>query len=233
MDFLNPSEIHEFLNHVSSEFYPFFLTAILTGMRRGELLALQRGDIDWHNGQIHVRRALYKGRFVTPKSRKALRAIDMAPTLAHTLEGHLLRAPESPLDLVFCARAGKPLDPDNLIKREFLPALERAGLRRIRFHDLRHTYASLLVNNWENIKYISEQMGHASVQITLDRYSHLFPNVRREAVMRLERSLFPAPRADAVPNPPPENPGRVREEPARWVLADGPGNDRSLIPDGR
>ena len=159
----------------------------MTGMRRGELLALQRGDIDWHGGQIHVRRALYKRRFVTPKSRKGLRAIDMAPTLAHTLQGHLLQVADARDALVFPAKRGKPLDPDNLVKREFQPALVRAGLRQIRFHDLRHTYASLLINNGENIKYIAEQMGHASVQITLDRYGHLFPNVRREAVLRLEK----------------------------------------------
>jgi integrase len=112
--------------------YPLFLTAVMTGMRRGELLALQRGDIDWHGGQIHVPRALYKRRFVTPKSRKGLRAIDMAPTLAHTLQGHLLGVAEGPDTLVFSGKKGKPLDPDNMVKREFQPALTRAELRQIR-----------------------------------------------------------------------------------------------------
>ncbi len=225
VDFLTPEEVHQFLNHVSPAMYPLFLTAVMTGMRRGEILGLQRGDIDWHGGQIHVRRALYKRRFVTPKSRKGLRAIDMAPTVAHTLQGHLLQVADAPDALVFPARRGKPMDPDNLVKREFQPALVRAELRQIRFHDLRHTYASLLINNSENIKYIAEQMGHASVQITLDRYGHLFPNVRREAVLRLEKTLFP-PKLDVLLNAKPERPGpeapgsgqpgRVEEDAARW-----------------
>jgi integrase len=122
----------------------------------------------------------------------------MAPTLAHTLQGHLLEVADASDALVFPAKRGKPLDPDNLVKREFQPALTRAELRQIRFHDLRHTYASLLINNNENIKYISEQMGHASVQITLDRYGHLFPNAKREAVLRLERSLFPPGKCEAA-----------------------------------
>ncbi len=234
VDFLTPEEVHQFLNHVSPPMYPLFLTAVMTGMRRGEILGLQRGDIDWHGGQIHVRRALYKRRFVTPKSRKGLRAIDMAPTLAHTLQGHLLAIADASDTLVFPAKRGKPLDPDNLVKREFQPALRRAELRQIRFHDLRHTYASLLINNNENIKYISEQMGHASVQITLDRYGHLFPNAKREAVMRLEKSLFP-PKAEPVANAQhdaqgrpdePDNPGAVQEELAEWKLGwgeDSPG----------
>ncbi|MBI4591454.1 MAG: tyrosine-type recombinase/integrase [Candidatus Rokubacteria bacterium] len=226
VDFPTPQEVHHFLNHVSPAMYPLFLTAIMTGMRRGEILGLQRGDIDWHSGQIHVRRTLYKRRFVTPKSRKGLRAIDMAPTVAHTLQGHLLKVADVPDALVFPARRGKPMDPDNLIKREFQPALVRAELRQIRFHDLRHTYASLLINNGENIKYIAEQMGHASVQITLDRYGHLFPSVRREAVLRLEKSLFP-PKAEPVVNAKddveakPDEPGRqrvVEEELAEWKL---------------
>jgi integrase len=227
--------VHQFLNHVLPAMYPFFLTAIMTGMRRGELLALQRGDIDWHAGQIHVRRGLYKGRFITPKSRKGFREIDMAPTLAHTLQGHLLQVSDSPDALAFPAKRGKPFDPDNLVKRKFQPTLVRAGLRQVRFHDLRHTYASLLINNGENIKYISEQMGHASVQITLDRYGHLFPNVRRDAVMRLEKSLFP-PRVEpivnmqeAAPNGPdkPGNSGAVEGELAERNVGEGRDGDGS------
>jgi integrase len=232
VDFLTPEEVHQFLNHVSPATYPLFLTAVMTGMRRGELLALQRGDIDWHGGQIHVRRALYKRRFVTPKSRKGLRAIDMAPTLAHTLQGHLLKVEDTPEALVFAGKKGKPLDPDNMIKREFQPALGRAELRQIRFRDLRHTYASLLINNGENIKYISDQMGHASVQVTLDRYGHLFPSVRREAVLRLERSLFPA---KVEPNPAPETPegpGSVHEELLGWDVERGAGAQGSTLSDG-
>ena len=77
-----------------------------------------------------------------------------------------------------------------LVKREFHPALTRAGLQRIRFHDLRHSYATLLINQGENIKYVSSQLGHASTQITVDRYGHLLPEVHNGAGERLEKTLF-------------------------------------------
>ena len=96
--------------------------------------------------------------------------------------------------------------------------------RLCRARHKRHTYASLLINNGENIKYIAEQMGHASVQVTLDRYGHLFPSVRREAVLRLEKTLFP-PKLDVLLNAKPEpaaaselpgKPGAVQEDMAEW-----------------
>lgn len=190
MDFLNIEEIALFLNHVRPDCYSLFLTAILTGMRRGELLALQWGDIDWHSSQICVRRSLYKGAFVSPKSQNGVRRIIMSPTLQRSLEQHRLLGVRSESDLVFCGGDGHPLDPDNFVKREFHPALVRAGLRRIRFHDLRHTFASLLIANGENIKFVQYQLGHASATTTLDRYGHLFPGTQKEAAERLDKTVF-------------------------------------------
>ena len=85
---------------------------------------------------------------------------------------------------------GKPLDPDNLVKREFIPALRRAGLRQVPFHSLRHSFTALLIAQGENIKYIQSQLGHASVQTTLDRYGHLLPATHKEAAHRLDQTLF-------------------------------------------
>ncbi len=190
MDFLAPDEITLFLQHVRPQYYAFFLTAILTGMRRGELLALKWGDIDWHLSQICVKRSLYKGKFVSPKSANSIRRIIMSPTLKRNLEDHRLLSPQTELDLVFCTEQGQPLEPDNLVKREFHTALERAGLRRIRFHDTRHTFASLLIANGEDIKFIQNQLGHASATTTLDRYGHLFPGTQKEAAERLDQTVF-------------------------------------------
>lgn len=190
MDFFNPEEITLFLQNVKPQYYTFFLTAVLTGMRRGELLALQWGDIDWHSSQICVRRSLFRGAFVSPKSQNGIRRIIMSPTLRQHLEQHRLLTPRSELDLVFCTQQGQSLEPDNIVKREFQPALVRAGLRRMRFHDLRHTFASLLIFNGENIKFVQQQLGHASATTTLDRYGHLFPGTQKEAAERLDETIF-------------------------------------------
>ena len=87
---------------------------------------------------------------------------------------------------VFCSETGGPLDGDNLRKRVFYKVLEQAGLRHIRIHDLRHTFASLLLQNGESLKYIQEQLGHSSIQITMDTYGHLIPGANRGAVDRLD-----------------------------------------------
>jgi len=93
-------------------------------------------------------------------------------------------------DIIFCNKAGKPLDPDNLVKREFQPALRMAGLRMIRFHDLRHTFTSLLIAQGENIKFIQSQLGHSSIQTSMDRYGHLLPVDREGVGTRLDNLVF-------------------------------------------
>jgi integrase len=199
VDILVPEEIRAFLAQVRPKYYPLFLAAILTGMRQGELLGLMWSDIDFANMQIHIRRSLYVSRatkdsqegervkFVEPKSPYSRRAIDMAPILADTLKALASRFRG---ELVFCTDEGNPLDPNNLVKREFYPALRRAGLRHIPFHALRHIYASLLIAQGEHPKYIQVQLGHASIQITMDCYGHLMPGVNRDAPRRLEGNLF-------------------------------------------
>lgn len=190
MDFLSPEEIKLFLAQVDKDYYALFLMAILTGMRRGELLGLKWGDIDWNSGLVFVRRSLWRGQLVSTKSERAARAIVMSPKLAKTLKLHKLATLGSDLDLIFCNTDGKPLDPDSLVRNQFHPALRRAGLRKIRFHDLRHTFTSLLIYQGENIKFIQAQLGHASIQTTLDRYGHLLPEGNREAGERLDSLVF-------------------------------------------
>jgi len=190
MDFLTVEELQLFLKNVSPKFFPFFLTTVLTGMRRGELFALKWGDINWVTGQIHVRRAYVRERFQEPKSRAGTRAIVMPPILVKVLKRHKLSSPASDLNLVFPNEEGNPLNGGNIYNREFLPALRRAGLCKIRFHDLRHTYASLLIAQGENLKFIQQQLGHSSAQMTLDRYGHLMPQVQHGAGERLQNTVF-------------------------------------------
>ncbi len=186
-----PEEIRALLDAAGSQKdRTLFMTAVLTGMREGELLGLQWGDIDWVNRQVHVRRTYNHGRFYEPKSKAARRKIDLAPELVSTLKQWKLACPIGELDLVFPTEAGTPEDAANMLKRRFFPALRRAKLPKIRFHDLRHTYASLLIDQGENPKYIQTQLGHSSIQLTMDVYGHLMKDVNQEAATRLGSTVF-------------------------------------------
>jgi integrase len=94
------------------------------------------------------------------------------------------------LDLVFASEAGTPIQPKNLIDRYFKPLLEKAGLPNIRLYDLRHTTASLLLSAGENPKVVSERLGHASIVLTLDTYSHVLPTMQKTATDKLEKLMF-------------------------------------------
>jgi len=190
MDSLTPDEVRALLHGADDRYYALLATAIMTGMRQGELLALQWDDINWNNGTIRVRRSLFRGKFVDPKSARSVRTIGMSDRLAAILLEHKVSAPYSPYDLVFPSTDGTPMDPANVRNRALDPALHRAGLRRIRFHDLRHTFASVLINQGENLKYVQAQLGHSSIKTTVDRYGHLMPGSHRGASQRLDSTLF-------------------------------------------
>ena len=204
MYFLTPEEVRELLNHADEPCRTVIFLAVMTGMRRGEIFGLQWGDIDWFNDKIHVRRNLFwqvkrelTGRpdeplwmFLSPKSKRSFRTIVMSPELKKILEIHRITCPVGKDDLVFCNKAGNPVDPANFVKREFEPALMRASLRKIRFHDLRHTYATFLIAQNENIKFIQSQLGHASIQTTIDRYGHVLPSSHNGVGERLDKLVL-------------------------------------------
>ncbi|UCF84569.1 MAG: site-specific integrase, partial [Desulfobacteraceae bacterium] len=152
--------------------------------------ALKWSDIDWYNSQLIIRRTFQHGRFYEPKSATSKRNIDLGPTVMAQLKEWKLACPPNGLDLVFPNDTGKPIDKNNLIRRHFEPALRRAGLRRIRFHDLRHTYASLLIAQGEHPKYIQVQMGHSSINVTMDTYGHLMNTVNQESAKRLDSTIL-------------------------------------------
>jgi len=159
-----------------------FRMAIETGMRQGELFGLRWVDIDWASSRVFVRQSVRKGEDSALKTASSLRSIGLTPTLLRELKEWKLACPRpdprDPVqpDLVFPNGAGHFEDPHNLLRRSFHPALRRAGLRQIRFHDLRHTCASLLLAAGVGIKQVQAQLGHASAQVTLDVYSHLLPD---------------------------------------------------------
>lgn len=176
-------------------FYPLFLCAVRTGMRLGEILALKWEDIDFNGRFIEVKRSYVAGQITTPKSGKS-RRVDMSLQLTGTLERlkesrdeeALRRRWDSMPEWVFCNGNGRLIDHNNLRKQVFYKCLEIGGLRRVRIHDLRHTYASLLIAQGESLAYIKDQLGHHSIQITVDTYGHLIPGANKSAVDKLDDS---------------------------------------------
>jgi len=178
-------------------YYPFFLTLARTGIRLGEGLALKWEDLDFHGGFLDIRRNLRKRRISTPKSHKQ-RRVDMSTQLAETLKALLETRKEEAWqkgwnalpEWVFCSRTGNPLHGSDLLIHVLRPACVLAGLPRIRIHDLRHTYASLLIQQGESLAYVKEQLGHHSIKITVDTYGHLVPGGNRQAVDKLDEALL-------------------------------------------
>lgn len=177
---------------VFPEYSAFFLCALRTGMRLGELLELHWADVDFTNRCIHVRRNRVSGK-VTSTKNKHRRRLDMSLHLTKSLkslrtrrQGAALRSAKPVAPWVFVTPTGQPIDGDNLRTRVFYRLLEKAELRQIRFHDLRHTYASLLIQQGVSLAYVQEQLGHSSIKVTVDTYGHLIPGANRTAVDRLD-----------------------------------------------
>ena len=148
-------------------------------MRRGELLGLQWGDIDFAGQFIEVRRAVVRRQLTSTKTHK-IRRVDMSPQLAvalrrlkdtRSLEASLKGTAMSVW--VFLTPHGNRMTTE-VLQKAFYTCLDAAELRHVRFHDCRHTFASLLIQQGANVKYIQQQLGHGSISITLDIYSHLF-----------------------------------------------------------
>lgn len=180
-------EVKRFLKEChGSEYYPLFHTALFTGMRRGELLALRWSDIDLLYGQISVSRSFHilksgKYEFTEPKSVKGKRSISMSPSNAlviKQLKDQRKHASES--ELVFCQPDGKPLRP-NSVTRAWSMMAEKAGLKHINFHAARHSHASLLLRQNVHPKVVQERLGHSSIGMTLDLYSHVAPGMQEAA----------------------------------------------------
>jgi integrase len=187
---LTPNEVKRLIDAATDRWRLIIQTAVFTGMRQGELLGLQWGDIDWNSHQIHVRRAWREGSFTEPKTANSIRKVDLPEFMIAELKQWKLRCPISEHDLVFPNGSGNPESHANLMQRGFDPALRRAGLRKIRFHDLRHTFASLMLANGEDVVRVSRLLGHASPTITLNVYSHMLPKEHYGGTDRLAQLIY-------------------------------------------
>lgn len=204
---LSPAEASEFLKAASADRWGvLFAFALATGMRPEEYLGLQWKDVDLKTGIVIVRRALIWRSvgggwyFGEPKTTRSRRSIPLPASTLRALLVHRRQQAEERLkagaayqqnDLVFATPEGGPLAPRNLKRRHFRPILERAKLPQdLRLYDLRHTCATLLLASNEHPKVVSERLGHASITLTLDVYSHVLPTMQEAASQKLESLLY-------------------------------------------
>jgi len=173
----------------NAEYYTFLLVAFRTGMRLGELLALSWDCVNFETRQIAVRRSYSHAHWDTPKSHK-IRFIDMSDGLIETLKRRYEKAKQladfKKTSLVFADINGDPIN-DNIFRRGvFYKMLAKLNLPKIRIHDIRHTYASLLLQANAPIHYVKEQMGHSSITTTVDLYGHCQPSQNRTVLNSLD-----------------------------------------------
>ncbi|HKA87337.1 MAG TPA: site-specific integrase [Haliangiales bacterium] len=178
-DFLDFDEARRLVAAADEEWRPMIVVALRTGMRQGELLGLRWQDVDLIAGRILVRQSIVRGRVGTPKSGRP-REIPLGEDVLAALKAHRhLRG-----ELVFCDYGGRVLGKEEC-KHPLWRACRRAGLRRIGWHTLRHTFASHLAMRGAPLKAVQDLLGHATIQMTM-RYAHLAPEVARDAVRLLD-----------------------------------------------
>ena len=197
------SQLREFLESLAGDpiYAPCFLAA-MTGMRRGEVLGLRWQDVDFANETLSIQQSLisveYQLQFTTPKTRRARRVVALDERTLMVLKGHRksqieetlrFQTPDLGHNLVFRKWDGEPIHPDAFSKA-FNKKVAATEVPRIRFHDLRHTHATLLLQAGTNPKVVSERLGHSTVSITLDTYSHVIPSLQEDAARRASELVF-------------------------------------------
>jgi integrase len=220
--FLNEEQAQAFLENVTGNRHEaLYVLAITTGMRQGELLGLKWSDVALEASKLTVNRALHRTKrkredrdagewfqFLPPKTAGSRRTIEIPLVTVNALTEH--RAQQKTLarladriwtedELVFSTQRGRPLDTSNVL-HHFHEVLSKAQLPEIRFYDLRHTHASLLISQGVHAKKIAERLGHSSIKLTMDTYGHLFEGSDRESADKMQK-LFGSPAKRQTPAP--------------------------------
>jgi len=195
------SKLLDVIRNERDRFEALYVLALTTGLRIGELLGLKWSDIDLDARRLRVSRQLQCSEggliFTEPKA-ASRRTVDLPASTVEALKRHRKRQVEETLkaggayqdnDLVFAGDLGGPIGPEKVTQRAFKPLLKRAGLPEIRFHDLRHTFATLLLSRGVHPTYVQRALGHASVKITLDRFSHWMPSMGRATAEAIDAAL--------------------------------------------
>lgn len=212
IDYWTKEEVKMFLSKVDHRLRLMFVLAIYTGMRRGELLGLRWKDVDFENSRVSIQQTLkpYGKLKAGGKTQNATRSVSLSPSVLAELKAHraasikerweemqkvtgdelkALQERYDKLDLILCQPTGEPVSLGNFNKF-FKRMLNKTNMRVIRFHDLRHTCASLLLGSGAHPKIVQELLGHASIKITLDTYSHMLPNMQEDALKTLDKFLM-------------------------------------------
>ncbi len=215
---LTPEQVGVFLRVAQSDrLYALYVLALTTGLRQGELLGLQWDDLDLDASAIAIRRQLTDNNgpvIAELKTRTSQRRVDLPPVAVVALKAHrkaMLKKGHHQADgLIFVDTQGHPLRKSNLLRRSYFPILKRAGLpvpnkqagvQGVRFHDLRHTAATLMLQQGIHPKVVQERLGHAQISLTLDTYSHVVPSMQKEAAEKIDAVITTAIASAKVPKP--------------------------------
>ena len=201
MQVLSPEELQRFLIQAQAEgYYELFLLDLCTGLRRGELLALQWDDLDFKTGALTVNKQVYevKGQLQmsVPKTRASIRRLVLPPGVVEVLRAYR-ETVDSRWMFPSPVKEDMPMTP-GAVRRRLQIILERAGCKIIRFHDLRHTFATLSLESGMDVKTLSAMLGHVSAATTLDIYTHVTGDMQSEAAAKIDRGLGNEVRAESV-----------------------------------
>jgi integrase len=210
---LNEDQLRHLIQGTQGErLHPLWVLLATTGLRLGEALGLKWDDLDPKSGRLTVQRALQRQRgaglvFTEPKTGKSRRTVHLAPSTIRTLIEHRQRQIEERLskgpawwdfNLIFCTEEGRPFESGQVSWR-FHKALTRIGLPQMRLHDLRHTAATQLLTRGVHPKVVQELLGHSTITLTLDTYSHVSPALHAQVAQQME-SLFSIPEGSVLPS---------------------------------
>ena len=203
MKVLNPDEANRFLKTArDGPLYALYVLAITCGLRQGELLALKWKDFNREAGTLQIQRQVQwvkgKAQFKEPKTAKSRRTVMLPQVAVKALQKHRVVQAEQRLangnkwqdyDLIFTSEVGTAINQSNLLSKSFYPLREKAEVPKIRFHDLRHTAATLLLQQGVHPKIVQERLGHSQISLTLDTYSHVLPTMQQEAADKMDAIL--------------------------------------------
>lgn len=193
-DVWTAADAGRFLAHAANEpvYGPLMALALYTGLRQGELLALRWRDIDLDTGVLRVRAAAYRGKLSEPKTTAGRRAVALSPDCLAMLRSHhaeRARVNQTRPDCLLFSRPDGSILSYVTVRKRFLAAAEAAGVPPIRFHALRHTHATLMLQAAVHPKIVQERLGHSSIAITLDRYSHHAQSLQAPAALALDAAI--------------------------------------------
>jgi integrase len=187
MRFLDWSEVELLASETVEPYGNVILFACLTGMRQGELFALRDRALDLRRATVVVEAGARDGKLVPTKTAAGRRQVRLSGEAIRILREQLLARAPNELGLVFPTPNGSVSRKDNFMSRIFRPAIRRANMTPLRFHDLRHTYAALMIAAGAHPKLLQAQLGHTSINVTLNTYGHLFPDAFADVGEALDR----------------------------------------------